>query len=173
MAAMAVRVGTRHAILLARDDLYPAKTAYYLAHELAHIALGQLRTEVTAMVDLGDPLVDTRDGDEDAADRYALELLTGSPDLRVDTGATDFTGATLATTALASSPGLRIEPGTLALCLGHTTGRWETVSAAMRRIYDKPRLLWREVNGVAEGQLGWTDMSADVASFVRAVLGLA
>ena len=42
MAAMAVRVEERNAILLGKDSLYPPHVAFYLAHELAHVALGHL-----------------------------------------------------------------------------------------------------------------------------------
>ena len=39
MAAMAVRVGDRGAILLARDSEYPAQATFFIAHEIAHIVL--------------------------------------------------------------------------------------------------------------------------------------
>src|SRR5208282_5051994 len=51
MVAMSVRAGDRSAILLAKDSMYPAQVAFYLAHEIAHIALGHLSRE-TAIVDL-------------------------------------------------------------------------------------------------------------------------
>jgi len=51
MSAMSVRVGDRYAILLARDAVYPAPIAFYLAHELGHILLGHL-AEGSAIVDM-------------------------------------------------------------------------------------------------------------------------
>lgn len=43
MAAMTLRHGDRHAVLLAKDSMYPAHVAFYLAHELGHAALGHLQ----------------------------------------------------------------------------------------------------------------------------------
>ena len=43
MAAMTVHAASGNAILLAKDSGYPAQLAFYLAHELAHIALGHLQ----------------------------------------------------------------------------------------------------------------------------------
>ena len=40
MAAMSVQVGAGTAMLPAKDSSYPAQIAFYLAHEIAHIALG-------------------------------------------------------------------------------------------------------------------------------------
>jgi hypothetical protein len=78
MNGMVVQLGDRFAILLARDANYPAPIAFYLAHELGHAALGHTRDHV-AVVEFGDLLTDqgeSRDDEEKAADRYALELLT-------------------------------------------------------------------------------------------------
>jgi hypothetical protein len=69
MAAMSVQVGERTAILLAKDSSYPAQIAFYLAHEIGHIALGHLSKE-TAIVDLeSDRLgLGGTDEEENAAD---------------------------------------------------------------------------------------------------------
>jgi len=77
MAAMAVRSGSRSAILLARDSVYPAQIAFHLAHEIAHIALGHLQT-VSAIVDMESDVIEPFGTDEESeADRFALLLLTG------------------------------------------------------------------------------------------------
>jgi hypothetical protein len=78
MSAMTVEVGTRSAILLGKDSLYPAHVAFYLAHEVGHIALGHIQPGSMVIdldrTDLADPAVDA---EEAAADAFALELLTG------------------------------------------------------------------------------------------------
>jgi hypothetical protein len=54
---------------------------FHLAHELGHIALGHL-SENSAIVDddFEDQATRSKSADETAADRFALELLTGNPD---------------------------------------------------------------------------------------------
>ena len=62
MAAMAVRIGLRSAVLLARDYIYPAHSAFYLAHELGHIALGHIDAD-GSIVDLDADTLASADSD--------------------------------------------------------------------------------------------------------------
>jgi len=80
MSAMSVRVGERNAIMLGKDSFYPPHVAFYLAHEIAHIALGHLG-EHPMVVDLEteEPTATDQDAEENKADEFALELLTGHP----------------------------------------------------------------------------------------------
>jgi hypothetical protein len=169
---MTIRVKDRYAILLGKDADYPAPIAYYLAHEIGHLTLGHLRAQ-TAVVDLKDPLLGdgSADADEVAADMFALELLTGRDKFVVDTKTRRFTARHLAETLLATAEGLRVEPGTLALSFGHSTGDWTKASAALRRIYATKHPVWREVNQIATKELDLTALPEDVASFLIAVLG--
>jgi hypothetical protein len=173
MAAMTVRVGDRTAVLLARDSGYPASTAFYVSHELGHIALGQV-TAGSAVVDLEDghrPLA-TGDAEERSADEFALALLTGEPRLAVRAaGGVRASGAELARTALSSATDLRIEPGTLAEIYGYSTGEWRTVAVALRRIYGPATPVWAAINAVARQQLVFGRVSEDTADFLEAVLG--
>lgn len=171
MCAMTARVGSRFAILLGKDAQYPAPIAYYVAHELGHIALGHLKN-TEALIDLQDPLeADENDEEELAADRYALELLTGRPEPVVEVGAKRFTAAQLGRNLLQSSQGLRVEPGTLALCFGHSTGDWAKAYGSMGTIYTNKQQVWTEVNRLAAKQLEWSAMTDDIAMFMRAVMG--
>jgi hypothetical protein len=173
MCAMATRVRDRYAILLARESKFPAQLAYYVAHELGHIALGHLSTN-PAVVDADDPLRadDKSDPEEVAADRYALELLTGEPEPRVITEAKQFVAAALAKAAVESSEELQIEPGTLALCFGHSTGRWDKTVAALKRIYPQNQDVAPYINKVAVGQLMRQRLPDDADEYLRAALGL-
>jgi len=146
--------------------------SFYIAHELAHAALGHLRDGL-AIVDLEDPLEEAAETDEEelAADRYALELLTGQPDPIVTTRARRFTAPQLAANLLQTGAAMRIEPGTLALCFGYSTGQWAKANAAMKRIYADALPAWAEINRTAHQQLDWSAISDDLASFVRAVMG--
>ena len=172
MAAMAVAVGERRAVLLAKDSLYPPHIAFYLGHELGHIALEHLRAD-GAIVDMEADALSTgsSDTEEAEADRFALELLTGRGDLRLlPEGAYNAPG--LADIALRVSTDLHIEPGTLALCFGYSTGNWAVANSAMRFIYDEARPVWNEVNRVTMKQLDLEQLPSDASSYLAAVLGV-
>ena len=174
MCAMTVRIGARFAILLGKDSNYPASIAFYLAHELGHIALGHVR-DGAAVVDLSDMLESKLDeeGDEEerTADRYALELLTGMSSPQVGTETQRFKATQLAANLLKTGAEAHIEPGVLALCFGNTTGDWAKANAAMKSIYTAPKPVWREVNRIAMQQLNFISLSDDLGSYIKAVTG--
>lgn len=174
MCAMAVRVRERHVIFLAHESRFPARVAYYLAHELGHISLGHL-DESPALIDVDDPLSapDRSDPDEVAADRFALEVLTGTPEPRVLTEAESYSAAALAKAVVAAAPSLQIEPGTLALCFGHNTGRWDKVSAAMKRIYPGVESVGDAINRYAVAQVQSGNVSEESEDYIRAAMGQA
>jgi hypothetical protein len=148
MAAMTVRVGARSTVLLGKDSVYPATIAFYLAHELGHIA----REHVDA-------------------DRQIVDL-TGDPEPKVlPTGPGSAHGRAVARAALESAEELGIEPGTLALCFGHSTGDWQTANAALSHIYTDPQPVWAFVNAIARRQLDLADLPLDAGDFLDSVLG--
>lgn len=171
MHAMVVSSGGRHAILLGRDATYPAPVAFTLAHEIGHAALGHLG-EAPALLDMDDPAIEApRDEQEAHADRYALTLLTGRADPTFETERDRFNAPTLARAVREAAVRYRIEPGTLALCLAHRRRAWPVANAAMKLIYDSPRPVWLEVNGIAALQLDWGAVTADTAAWLRTVMG--
>ncbi len=170
MHAMVVGVDGRHAILLGRDAGYPAPVAFTLAHELGHIMLGHL-AGVPALVDVEDPAL-ARGGDEeeDAADRFALTLLTGSSEPDIRANLERFNAPTLAAAVLRAAPPNGVEPGTLALCLGHRRRAWPVAMAALGYIYAERKPAWREVNGIAGSELEWDRLGDDSAEYLRHVM---
>ena len=171
MAAMAVRVGDRYAILIGRDAVFPAPIAYHLAHVLGHVALGHL-DDLHAIVDTDKH--DSgfkRDETEAAADRFAFELLTGSAEPVFEVDAKPRNGAELATAAIGSSARARTESGTICLCYGRMTGDWAIANAALDSVYRKKSEVWKVVNGVARQHLNSEDLSEDTEAYVSAVLG--
>jgi len=172
MCAMAVRDGERFSILLAKDSQYPASVAFHLAHEIGHIALGHIESG-SALVDMDDPAerIDEADAEELAADRYALELLTGDAEFNIGKDGLGGSARQLANEVLRVGPANRIEPGTLALCYGHVTKEWATVQAAMPHIYSDPIPAWSVTNKIAKSQLDWNSISDENGSFLRAVMG--
>lgn len=172
MCAMAVRQGTRHCILLAKDTKYPASIAYYLAHELGHIALGHI-AEDGGLVDMDDTLeqLNNEDPEEVAADKFALELLTGDPDFAVEKQGRGHNAKELAAESISKGNEHGIEPGTLAMCYGHSTGEWGTVHKALTFIYSEPIPAWSVVNRIASHQTNWDEISDESSNFLRAVMG--
>lgn len=172
MHAMVVSADGRYAILLGKDSNYPAQIAFALAHEIAHIALGHI-ADSPALVDMKDPSeAKDNDTDEKDADRWALALLTGNPEPVIETNIDNFSARSLAEQAKKAGFERRIEPGTLALCLGYHRKTWPVAQKALRFIYDEPRPAWREVNALADSQLSWHALTFDTADYLRTVLRL-
>lgn len=172
MCAMAVSINDRHAILLARDAKYPAATAFHVAHEIGHLLLGHI-TEGSAVIDMEDPVELAMEGDEEevAADRFALELLTGDPSFTVEKVGSGRSPRQLAQQVVSISEDRCVEPGTLALCYGYATKEWSTVQAAMPFIYREAMPVWRATNQVAASQIDWYLLGDENGSFIRAVMG--
>ncbi|MGZ3273515.1 MAG: ImmA/IrrE family metallo-endopeptidase [Caulobacteraceae bacterium] len=173
MHAMVVRVGERFAVLLGKDAQYPAPVAFTLAHELGHVALRHVK-DAGAIVDLEDPVEgDGGDAEEQEADQYALSLLTGSPTPDIRTNIDRFGARQLAQAVLDRAHAVHIEPGTLALCYAYRSNNWSRAIASLRYIYDAPKPVWREINGLAAEQIDWTLLPEDSSDFLRNVMGLA
>lgn len=173
MAAMAVAAGHTYAVLVGKDSTYPATIAFYVAHELGHVALGHIAPG-RQIVDLEDegPIEADRDAEDQAADAFALELLTGDPRPTVlPEDPRNVSAAELARVATNSANALGIEAGTIVLSFGYSTGNWAAATAALERIYPGGQPVWRQVNGIARRQLSISELPHDAADFLRIVLG--
>lgn len=173
MAAMTVRLGDRYAILLCRDSGYPAPLAFILAHELGHIACGHLEQDGT-LVDqntIGDKQSGASDDEETAADRYALEILTGRAEPVIESNRNARSSTQLAYSVKTASRTERIEPGTLALCYAYETGEWELAQGALKILYQRKRAIWGAINSTARQMLNWENLPRDNAEFLNSVLG--
>jgi Zn-dependent peptidase ImmA (M78 family) len=172
MAAMTIRVGDRNAIMLGKDSMYPPHIAFYLAHELAHIALGHLsRKPIVVDLESTNHMLKSNDPEEMRADSFALQLLTGKTSPVVLPKWSRYSARALASTAIESATELGIEPGTLALCFAFSTGDWPTANAAMRTIYTEPQPAWSVVNKLAIDQLDLEAIPQDARSYLMTILG--
>ena len=169
---MTVHKNGEFAILLARDSSYPAPLAFHMAHEIAHIALGHIEYG-TALVDMADSteIEEENDPEELDADKYALELLTGSNEPNIVAIGESNSAKQLAKEAIRVGAERQIEPGTLALCYGYSTKKWALANKALRYIYDSPQEAWLLINTMAKDQLDWGNISDDASSYIHAVLG--
>ncbi len=173
MAAMAVAAGRTYALLIGKDSNYPAVIAFYVAHELAHALLGHIKSG-DQIVDLEDegPASGDRDDEDRAADAFALELLTGEArPIVLPQDPQRVSASELARMALNNAQALGIEPGTLALSFGYSTGNWAVSNAALQRIYGGGGPVWQQVNSLASTQLAIDALPQDAADFLRVVLG--
>ena len=173
VAAIAVQVDHRPAVTLVKETRYPAPAAFYVGHELGHLALGHVPAG-EAMVDLEDEhrQIASGDAEEQAADEFALELLTGErrPEVRA-LGEVRVSGRELARRAVSSARELQIEPGVLVQLYGYSTSEWETVGVALRHIYPQATPAWQGINAIARSQLDLGRMPHDAADFIETVLG--
>jgi hypothetical protein len=172
MHAMTVRFGERYAILLAHSYRYSAQLAYLLAHELGHIFLGHL-VGSDAILESEDPVTAVQtDAEELEADRFGLELLTGTSDPQIVTDTVTFTAGSVAATAEINGPRLHIDPGVLALCLGHATGKWKQAVGALKILQPAEVNIAAQVNETARRQLLWDRMSFANREYLEAIMGL-
>lgn len=172
MHAMVIGEGDVGAIMLGRDASYPALLAFTLAHEIGHLALGHVAPG-SALVDVEDPVKAKEvDDEERAADRYALTLLTGSPQPEITTEMARYNHVMLAASVAQAGPKHRIEPGTLALCVGHLQHNWPVVMSALGRVYGEPVPIWKAINSLARGEIDWSALVEDDQNFIEAILKL-
>jgi hypothetical protein len=174
MAAMSVRVDDRFAVLIAKESKYLAEVAFFLAHELGHVWLGHLLDQ-PAVIDFEEdtPSLGGDDSEEQAADAFALELLTGRPEPTVLPGDPRYQARDLAQRALGAGPELRIDPGVLLMCFGYSTKDWTGAYAALKFLYgDTPPPIWDEVNRLAWSQSDRDAIPAEGLDFLQLVLGL-
>ncbi|MBL8535462.1 MAG: hypothetical protein JNL33_16560 [Betaproteobacteria bacterium] len=178
MAAMAsstiIRSRARHAVFTARRVSHSAQLTFYIAHELGHIALGHVNGNDAIVEDLdtsaeGDQNQSSTDDEELAADRYALELLTGSPEFHVTHALSAGSPAELARVAIEAGPILGVDPALLALCFARSTNKWGLAMASLRKIGDPNRPAGRIVNQALRSQIEVGELSHEEVSYLDAV----
>jgi hypothetical protein len=171
MHAMTVQVGNRFVILLGRETRFAAQAAYVVAHEIGHMVL--LHTVgLAALIDVEDPLRVTEvDDEESAADRFALELLTGDPEPHVESNVESFSATQLADAAMTAAPDAHVDAGVLALCLAHATARWEQGFGALKIIPPGESDVGSELNALARRELAWSSLPLDIQDYLLKVMG--
>jgi hypothetical protein len=171
MHAMAVQASDRFAILLGRETKFPAQAAYFIAHEIGHIVGGHTMG-LAALVDVDDPFrVAGADYEEYSANRFALELLTGDPEPQVISTRQSFSATQLADAAMTAARNERVDPGVLALCLAHTTGRWTQGFGALKIIPPGEVDVGGTINALARHQLVWSSLGLDAQDYLTKVMG--
>ncbi|MDR1345494.1 MAG: ImmA/IrrE family metallo-endopeptidase [Bacteroidales bacterium] len=170
MCGMTVHDEYGYAIFLAKNDFYPAALAFYLAHEIGHIALGHIGLNFALVdVEASDFNPIQNDEEELAADQYALELLTGVTHLSFSVTGGNQSSIGLAKECLRLSLEYGIEPATIALCYGFESHDWRTAQASLRYIYTLANPAWQTVNDYFHSHIDWGALG-EHSSFVRTVI---
>jgi hypothetical protein len=179
VTAVAVRLADRHAILVARESGIAAQYMFHVAHELGHIGLGHLKDATTIIdADPNDPensgtALET-DTEEEAADAFAQELLTGNRKFHVTRSTLEPSSSNLGTPreladrALQAGQDMSVDPGHIVMCFGETTGEWALAQAAAKLIPDQDERPGTLVNKVFWDQLAMARDDQSTA-FLRAV----
>lgn len=158
----------RPVIVLSKKAKPTAWLLFILAHELGHIATGHL-TEGTVLVDQ-DVDKNERDVEEDQANSFALELITGERDCRVYTSGRWPNADELAERARQIGNEFHIDPGHIVLNYAHTMGDefWPVASAALKKLEphaNAPAL----VRSVLAGKLDWSALPQDGFEFMMRI----
>ena len=139
MDGMVVQTDSRPVIVLSKASQLWAWQLFILAHEIGHVALGHVAPdEVLVDEELGAAsyaLADS-DADEQAADRFAIEMLNGRPEATYATSEPRVNGRELAEAAYRFGKRHQIDPGHIALNYAHSNERWEVGQAAAQILQD-------------------------------------
>jgi hypothetical protein len=117
------------AIVLCKNCKHSAWLLFILAHELGHIVLGHLGNDGTLL----DEEVNQQDSDqeEQEANAFALELLTGIPTCEIVPAGEGVGARSLVTSALELGMAERIDPGHIVLnCAHHAKGSYFALANA-------------------------------------------
>jgi Zn-dependent peptidase ImmA (M78 family) len=170
MAGLAFKIEGRPVIVLTQ----PRKRGFALfdlAHELGHVTLGHI-SEGQLLVDSKIDQ-DSEDEDEKAANRFALQLLTGDPDCRIVPTGRNLTGSELATAAQRFGTDRKVDPAHVALNYGYTQGHWGVANLAVNELAGTSETDQELLRGVLFDSLSLEDMSEDELSALRTYCGVA
>lgn len=131
MAGVSFEHAGRPVIVLTQAKPY-GYLLFDLAHELGHVTLGH--TKGGAWVIDAEIDADAEDGEEQAANRFALELITGNPDCKIVPRGRHLYPQQLANAALRYGGSKQSDPLHIALNYGHTQAQWAIATQAVKLI---------------------------------------
>jgi len=129
--ALTTMVGNRPVIVLMSGRKSPSWIAFIVAHELGHIHHQHLQPGQTLVDEKIEATADEKD--EAEANDYAVRLLTGRPDLGLNS-TRSMSIPQLATAVTTFGKSYNVAPGVAALNYGFTTGKWPLANAALSQL---------------------------------------
>jgi hypothetical protein len=143
MDAVVVNINGRPVISLTKKYKHESELLFLLAHEMGHIFHGHLEDGQTLIDKKVNPQNNDLDEQENQANTFAIELLTGVESTQFHSGGRRYLKACdLASAAQEKGESLKIDPGHIVLNWGYTTSNWPTAKAALNLIYPYPD--WEE-----------------------------
>jgi hypothetical protein len=160
-----LRVAERPVIVLCREERQPAWLLFILAHELGHIACDH--------VPVGGAVFDERmydnepDTEEEEADRYAVELLTGAAGTRISADGRWPNAQQLTDLARAFGKRNGIDPGHAVLNYAHTMGAsfFPVARAALNLLHPNPDAIG-QVRDALAAHLDWSRLPEAASEFL-------
>ncbi len=162
-----LRVNGRPAVVLCCERSQPAWQLFILAHELGHLHYGHV-PENGALLDEtvheNEP-----DAEEQQADRYAMELLTGSADTCLNPGRW-LKADRFAQLAREFGRRNRVDPGHVILNCAYTEGEgfWKLANAALKVLYPNPNAVGMIGDRLA-ANLDWERLPEDSSEFLMRI----
>jgi hypothetical protein len=165
---LAVKARGRPVIVICKKAKASAWLLFILAHELGHIVLGHIPEDgvlIDENVNTNEP-----DTEEDQANSFAVELLTGDKDCHVRTTGRWPNAETLAREAQEFGHQFKIDPGHIVLNYAHTMGaNFFPVANAALAILEPKRDALRIVQQKLAGHLDWSRLPEDSSEFLMRV----
>jgi hypothetical protein len=174
---IAAVVHDRPVVVLCRQDNSAARQLFILAHEIGHIALKHVAND-SVLID--EKLDDNdRDREEDEANKFAIELLTGDSDVSFTSEGRWLTALELAEDSKTRGRELAIDPGHIILNYAHSMERkhpgrsnWPTATAALNIVECEASAL-AFIRRRMNEELDWASLPEDSSEFLRRVSRIA
>lgn len=131
MEGMAFEQNGQPVIVLTQNNAH-GYCLFDLAHELGHITLGHVTSERTIVDQKIDAEAD--DEDEQAANRFALELLTGDSECSIVPVGRNLNANELAKSAIHYGEKHQVDPLHIILNYGHSKKHWAVANLAIAQI---------------------------------------
>lgn len=163
MDGLAANVEGRPAVVISKNAKYSAWLLFILAHELGHIACDHVASGSVLLDDKVER--DSTDAEEQEANAFAVELLTGRPDTVYRPRGNRLTAPALADAARREGEKRRVDPGVVALNYAWGQQFFAVGNAALKCIEpdaDAPGLIRKRMLDYLE----WDELPEETAQFL-------
>jgi Zn-dependent peptidase ImmA (M78 family) len=172
---LAAIVHGRPVIVLCRQDTFSARLLFIVAHELGHIVLGHIADE-TVLID-ENVRKNAADHDEEQANAFASELLTGSSDAGFHTKGPWPNAEELADAARKRGAELNVDPGHIVQNYAYSMGKmprkknrtfWPVAQAALN-ILEPDRNALDLVRKKMLEEVDWSSLPDESGEFLKRI----
>jgi hypothetical protein len=163
-----LRVAGRPVVVICREESQPSWLLFILAHELGHLACGHVPADGAV---LDEKVHDNEpDAEEQEADRFAAELLTGNAKTKITSDGRWPKADQLAELALAFGRRNHVEPGHAVLNYAHSMGSsfFAVARSALNRLEPNADAVGMIRNRLAE-KLDWSRIPEDSSEFLMRI----